>query len=208
MMTRRSTLFSLAAAGVLALAVACSSTSGPDQPGVKAADSLHILVLQPNHPPLFSDTVSFMAFKGQGTEQKIYFADEDGMQGEEYLDFKLNDQSLLAYPDGTPFNAGDSVRITIRVINPDSIYFQFEPAGLTFDPNHPAKLNIHYGETGGDFDDDHMVTQADSVIAHILAIWRQPEPSDSFSRLQSVRFEDQEEIEASLTGFSRYAIAY
>lgn len=208
-MTRRSKLFSFAAAGVVALALACSSTTDPtQQPPVQAADSLHILTLQPGHPALYSDSTTFVAIKGQGTEQTIFFADEDGHPGEEYLVFELNDQSLLTYPDGTPFNNGDSVRITIHVLNPDSIYFQFDPAGLTFDPGHPAKLTIHYAETGGDFDGDHHVGVRDSLIAPNLSIWRQPEPSDSFTKLQSVRSEEAEEIEAKLLGFSRYAIAY
>ncbi len=207
-MTRRLPLFTIAAAGAVALALACSSTSGPDQPVVVPPAGLNILRLQPSHPPLYNDSVSFMAVQGQGTEQKIYFADNGGGPGEEYLTFKLNGQSLLAYPDGTPFGAGDSVRITIRVINPDSIYFQFDPAGLTFDPAHPAQLTIKYAETGGDFNEDGHVNAGDTLIAHSLAIWRQPEPADSFTRLQSVRIEDQEEIEANLLGFSRYAIAY
>ena len=207
-MTRRLPLFTIAAAGVVALALACSSTSGPDQPSVVPPAGLTILRLQPSHPPLYSDTVSFMAVQGQATVQKIYFADEDGGQGEEYLRFRLDSLSLLAYPDGTPFGPGDSVRITLRVINPDSIYFQFDPAGLTFDPAHPARLTIKYGETGGDFNEDGHVNAGDTVIANTLAIWRQPEPADSFTRLQSVRVEDQEEIQANLLGFSRYAIAY
>jgi hypothetical protein len=208
MMTRRLPLFTIAAAGVVALAVACSNSTAPDQPIVKPPASLHILQLQPSHPPLYADTVSFMAFRGVSTEQTIYFADGGGGPGEEYLVFKLDARSLLAYPDGTPFTTGDSVRITIRVINPDSIYFQFDPAGLKFDPAHPAKLNIKYAETGGDINDDGSVNAEDSTLVHSLAIWRQPEPADSFTQLQSVRFEDQEEIEASLLGFSRYAIAY
>jgi len=207
-MTRRLPLFTIAAAGAVALALACSSTSGPDQPIVVPPTGLTILRLQPSHPPLYSDSISFMAVQGVGTEQTIYFADSHGGQGEEYLTFKLNGQSLLAYPDGTPFGPADSVRITIRVINPDSIYFQFDPAGLTFDPAHPAELTIKYAETGGDFNEDGHVNAADTMIAHTLAIWRQPEVADSFTRLQSVRVEDQEEIEAKLLGFSRYAIAY
>jgi hypothetical protein len=207
MMTRRLPMFSIGASAVVALGVACSSTTSPDQPTV-AADSIHILTLQPTHPPLYSDSITFVATRGQSTEQKLYFADIEGGPGEEYLRFRLDAQSLQAYPDGTPFNTGDTVRITIRVINPDSIYFQFDPAGLKFNPSYPARLTVKYAETGGDFNDDHQVTAADTAIAPKLAIWRQPEPTDSFTKLQSVRIEDAEEIEAKLLGFSRYAIAY
>ena len=207
-MTRRLPLFLLAATGVVVLALACSSTTAPDQPVVKPLASLNILRLQPGHPALYADSVSFMAVRGQSSEQKIYFADIGGGQGEEYLVFKLNAQSLLSYPDGTPFTTGDSVRITIRVINPDSIYFQFDPAGLKFDLAHPAKLTIKYAETGGDINDDGTVNGEDSTLVDSLAIWRQPEPTDSFTQLQSVQFQEADEIEADILGFSRYAIAY
>jgi len=206
-MTRRLPLLILAATVIVALAVACSSSTAPDPPIVKPPAALHILRLQPGHPPLYSDSVSFMAVKGVGTEQKLFFANA-GSPGEEYLRFRLDAQSLLAYPDGTPFKTSDSVRITIRVINPDSIYFQFDPAGLRFDPAHPAKLTIKYAETGGDINDDGNVNGEDSTLVDSLAIWRQPEPTDSFTQLQSVRSVDAEEVEANLLGFSRYAIAY
>jgi hypothetical protein len=208
MMTRRLPLFALAATAVVALGVACTSSTAPDPPIVKPPASLHIVTLQPNHPQLYSDSISFMAIRGQSAEQSIYFADAGGGPGEEYVRFRLDGQSLLAYPDGTPFKAGDSVRITIRVINPDSIYFQFDPAGLKFDPAQPARLTIKYDQTGGDYDGDHQVTAQDSLLADTLAIWRQPNPTDSFTRLQSIRIQDAEEIEADVLGFSRYALAF
>jgi hypothetical protein len=164
--------------------------------------------LPPSHPPLYSDTVSFLATKGQGAEASIYFADEGGGPGEEYLRLKLGGNSLKARPDGTPMVDGDTVRITLRVVDSDSILFQFEPSGLAFSADDPAELKIHYAQCGGDFNDDGHVDNQDNEILGQLAIWRQPLLTDPYTRLSSVRVEDQEEIEAELTGFSRYAIAY
>ena len=48
----------------------------------------------------------------------------------------------------------------------------------------------------------------DSHLETILGIWRQELPGQPFVRLGSVKVEDEEELEAKLTGFSRYAIAY
>ena len=151
---------------------------------------------------------SFMAVKGQGRSTGSTSPMMTAAPARSTSRFKLDGQSLLAYPDGTPFGAGDSVRITIRVVNPDSIYFQFEPAGLTFDPAHPAQLKIEYAETGGDFNEDGTGDarrhRHRAYPGHLAAA----RASDSFTRLQSIRVEEQEEIDASLLGFTRYAIAY
>ena len=56
--------------------------------------------------------------------------------------------------------------------------------------------------------EDGDVDEEDDHIETILGIWRQEQPGDPFVRLGSVKVEDQEELEAKLTGFSRYAIAY
>jgi len=206
MMTRR--LFPLLAAltSLLLIVLACSDNSGPEQ--VRPSADLRVVRLPATHPPLYSDTVSFLATKGQSIQASIYFADDQGQQGDEYLRLRLNSGSLQALPDGTPLVDGDTVRITLRVVSSDSILFQFEPSGLAFSADHPAQLKIRYAQCGGDFNDDGNVNNEDGQILGQLAIWRQPLLIDPYTKLSSVRVEDQEEIEASLIGFSRYAIAY
>lgn len=205
-MTRRTLALLAGATSLLFVALACSDNSGPEQ--IKPPADLRVIRLPQSHPALYSDTVSFLAVAGQGTEAAIFFADEGGGQGDEYLRLKLNGQSLKARPDGTPFADGDTVTITLRVVSSDSILFQFEPSGLAFDSHHPAELKIRYAECHGDFNDDGHVGGDDSQILGQLAIWRQPLLTDPYTRLQSVRVEDEDGIEAELTGFSRYAIAY
>lgn len=205
-MTRRSLALLAGASCILVLALACSDTSGPVQ--TKPSADLTVIRLPQGHPQLYSDTVSFLAVKGQSAEGAIFFADQEGQPEDEYLRLKLNGQSLKALPDGTPMADGDTVRITLRVVNSDSILFQFEPSGLAFNPDHPAELQIHYSRCEGDFNDDGHVNNEDTTILDQLAIWRQPLLSDSYTRLSSVRVEEDSEIEAELTGFSRYAIAY
>ena len=48
----------------------------------------------------------------------------------------------------------------------------------------------------------------DDSLETTLAIWRQEQPGDPFVRLASVLSADLDEVEAELTGFSRYALAY
>ncbi|MGH7702129.1 MAG: hypothetical protein ACREMO_03495 [Gemmatimonadales bacterium] len=197
------------AALVLALALGCTDSSGPGTPVTRQPANLNILTLRAGHPALFNDTVSFWAKKGQDAEGAIYFQDSQGSQGEEYLRLRIGQQSLLTLPNGQPIAVGDSVLITVRVLDPDSILFQFEPGGLQFDPAHPAALKIEYGEAGDDFDHNGTSGEpSDQLIEHQLAIWRQPLLTDPFTLLLSVKLEGFNEIEAKLTGFSRYAIAY
>jgi hypothetical protein len=196
-----------AALGLVILALACSDSSGPDIP-IKPPADLRVIQLPQTHPALVSDTVSFMAVKGQNAQGSIFFAGGEGGEDDEYVRLTINGNSLLALPDGTPMVAGDSVRITLRVVNSDSILFQFEPSGLAFDPNHPARLKIRYNQCHGDYNDDHHVDQMDTDILGQLAIWRQPLLSDPYTRLGSVRVDEEDGVEANLTGFSRYALAY
>ena len=194
---------------VLALALGCTDSSGPGTPVTRQPANLNILTLRTGHPAMFNDTVSFWAKKGQDAEGAIYFQDSHGGQGEEYLRLRIGQQSLLALPNGLPIAMGDSVLITVRVVHSDSILFQLEPGGLAFSPSDPAELKIEYGEAGDDL--DHNGTSGDSrdiQIEHQLAIWRQPLLIDDFIMLQGVKLEDFNEIEAKLSGFSRYAIAY
>jgi hypothetical protein len=205
-MTRRWFALLAGASCILLVAQACSDTSAPEQ--IKPPTELQIIRLPQGHPRLYSDTVSFLAVKGQGAEGAIFFEDQEGQPEDEYLRLKLDGQSLKARPDGTPMVDGDTVRITLRVVDSDSILFQFEPSGLAFDPDHPAELQIHYSRCEGDFNDDGHVNDEDTTILDQLAIWRQPLLTDPYTRLVSVRVDEDSEMKAELTGFSRYAIAY
>ena len=195
----------------LVLAVGCSSddTPSPDSPGSERPPAeLTVARLSPDAPPLESSTVSFWAVKGEQAEQKLYFLDDQGQRGEEYLSLKLDDESLLSRPDGSAIAEGDSVLITITVEDPALLLFELQPSGLKFSPADPAELKIRYAHADDDLNEDGTVDGEDDHIESILGIWRQELPGDPFIRLGSVKVEGQEELEAELTGFSRYAIAY
>jgi hypothetical protein len=116
--------------------------------------------------------------------------------------------ALLSYPDGTDFVEGDSVLITVRVVDPTRLLFEFEPSGLTFSPDEPAELKIHYNHADDDLDEDGDVDLEDETLELDLAVWRQETDGDPFVRLGSLLSIDLEEIDAELSGFSRYALAY
>jgi hypothetical protein len=198
----------LAMAGV-ALALACSSDgTDPDEPGTeRPPEALNLVRLRPEAPPLEDESVSFWAFRGESVETKLYFLAPGGGRGDEYLSLKLEDETLDRYPDGTPFADGDSVLVTITVVDPTLVLFELEPTGLQFSAVKPALLKINYAEADDDFDDDGDEDDDDSEIELRLGIWRQENPGDPFVRLGTLQGDD-DDLEANLTGFSRYAIAY
>ena len=195
----------------MALAIGCSSdpTSSPNDPGSeRPPDGLTVARLATTALPLEESTVSFWAVKGRSVEQKLYFLDSQGQRGEEYLALKLEDESLSQRPDGSAIAEGDSVLITITVEDPALLLFSLQPTGLKFSASKPAELRIRYDQADDDLNEDGDVDGEDDSLESILGIWRQELPGDPFVRLGSVKVEGQEELEAELQGFSRYAIAY
>jgi hypothetical protein len=204
----RSPSFSLIFLALLAGLGACSDTTNPGDTN-KPPAQLTVVRLAPSSAPLFNSPDSFYAVKGEDRELRIDFQDPaTGGAGEEFLRLRVRPGSLLSRPDGTPFATGDSVLITVRVVDPTQILFEMEPSGLTFDPAEPAELKIHYDHADHDFNDDGTIDVFDARLKSQLAIWKQEVPTDPFVRLGSVNVEESEEINADILGFTRYAIAY
>lgn len=208
-MSRVRVPYSWLAAGAIALAIACSSdTVDPDEPGTeRPSDQLNLVRLRPGAPPLEADSISFWAFRGESVEAKLYFLAPGGGRGGEYMSLKLEDESLARYPDGTTFAEGDSVLITIKVVDPALVLFELAPTGLTFSAADPAELKIKVTECTDDLDEDGDEDEDDDDIEVRLGIWRQELPGDPFVRLGTLRGDD-DDLETDLSGFSRYAIAY
>ncbi len=199
----------LAVALLLAVGACSDDGPSPDDPGSqRPEDELRLLRLAAGAPLLEEDSISFWAFRGESVEQKLYFLAPGGGRGDEYLSLKLEDETLRARPDGTPFAEGDSVLITIKAVDPTQVLFELEPTGLQFSSSHPAELKIRYAEADPDLNDDGEDDEEDDAVELRIGIWRQEQPGDPFVRLGTARVEELKELEAELTGFSRYAIAY
>jgi hypothetical protein len=176
----------------------------------RAPTDLDILQLD-STPVLVSDSVSFWAVRGEDRSAEIFFADSLGQPAERLLRFEVNDNSLDKYPDGSKFRSDDSVYITIKITDPATLAFDFEPSGLRFKKDHPAKLTVAYGRAGNqpapsmsrphhDHDDDGEENG--------LGIWMQEQANGDFVRLKSRVNAILEEVTGDVPGFSRYAIAY
>jgi hypothetical protein len=194
-------------AALLGIVGSCSDGNAPND-GTKPPSELNVIHVAPTSTPLFNPSDSFYAKRGEDREVRIFFQDETGHQGEEYLRLRVNAQSLRALPDGTPILEGDSVLIHVNVVDPTEMLFELTPSGLQFNPLEPAELKIHYDHANGDLNNDGSVDGEDDSLESTLSIWRQEQLGDPFVRLTSVLSVEIDEAVADLTGFSRYALAY
>jgi len=195
----------------MALGLACSDSTSSDGGGTKPPSQLNFITLPATAPALCETSISFWAFQGVSVDTALQFPEAGYtclQSREDFLRLKLAQTSLWKHPDGRLFPPGDSVLITMTWVGNDSILFHLEPTGLLFDPAHPADLKIDYSETGGDLDSDGDLDANDDAIESRIDIWRQPTLADDYMRVGVAKFENTDEIEAKLNGFSRYAIAY
>jgi hypothetical protein len=199
---------------LIPLAAACgdgaSTPPGPTPPDSTAPqDSLHFLVAGPTAPPLADRVVSFWAVKGERRELRLMYRPAPGMvDSVEFARLRVDDRSLVNRPDGSPMADGDSILITITMVDTLNLIADFQPAGLVFSSRRPARLWLKYGEADPDLDRDGVVTAADSLLIQQLTIWRQENPGDPWSQLPSTVNLVELEVEADIPGFTRYAVSY
>jgi len=193
-------ILSLLCAG--ALASCDGSPSGPSQLPeselvfVRAADGA---------PPLATRQVQVWAKSGEGRRIEIPYARVGEYGGDKCLEFTIPGDGLLTRPDGTPFVRGDSVLITIRVVDPNTFNFEFSPSGLRFNAKHPAELRISYKWADPDLNGDGSVDDDDGRLG--FDIWKQETPASRWEKIGTSRDSDVEELRANVTGFTKYAMA-
>lgn len=160
-------------------------------------------------PPLVTESVSFWAVRGETREAEIRYQPRPGARtGNRLVRLKVDKRSLVNEPDGTPIAPGDSLLITITVVDADNMIVKLDPAGLVFAPNREAQLTLWYLEADHDFNEDGAIDQADAALEAGFAIWRQESPADPWQALVSTRQLQQDEVETEIPGFTRYAVAY
>lgn len=187
----------------------CSGSGDPTTaPETRTADQLNIVWLGEGHPGFYATSVSFWAREGQDTEGSLYFKDDNGQRGEEYARLLIREGSLKAYPDGRPFGAQDSVLVTMRVADDTKIIIELLPSGLQFNAGNPAVLRLEYDHDDPDLNHDGQVNGTDQALQSQLAAWVQEALNLPFVKAASINSESIQEIEATLLGFSRLAVAY
>jgi len=186
--------------------LACGDSTGPA--GVPDSQ-LHIVVQDPLAPPLYAQQDTFWAHVGQGRELRMYYQGATPTQtGDEFLRFEVPGSGLLRKPDGSLFQPTDSILITITVVDPAKFLFQFEPTGLVFNPDQPARLKALYVHANHDFNGDGVVDARDTAIESVLDLWKRESPTAPWSKIGAVNFEALDELDANIFSFTSYAIAW
>lgn len=214
-MQRRNRIWSaLIASAALAIATGCSDNAAPDpsmpsNPGDTRLSADLGIVRRSSTIAGFVDTVvTFWAVRGRDREGRIFFRSADGGVGEEFARLKIGSATLTARPDGTPVAQGDSVLITMRVVDPALLLVEFQPSGLQFNPQEPAELEMRYSEADDDLNSDGHHDGEDEALISSLGIWRQESPGLPFVRLTSTLLTSTTSCDSKITGFTRYALAY
>lgn len=178
-----------------------------DQAGTVDDRTLEVVRVAVDAPPLADTVVSFWAVRGASREVEIRYLPNGIYPGGKCLRFRVPSNALLQAPDGRRYAEGDSVRISIRVIDPNRFLFEFAPAGLKFSASDPASLEVRYRWADRDYNGDGVLDARDAQREDLLAVWKQELPGTPWRRLNSVRDKDAEEVHVELTGFTRYAVA-
>src|SRR5262245_16021610 len=194
---------------VLLFAVAASCTDSTAPAGQqKTTDDLHFIRFAPNAPQIRDTVLSFYAKLGENREIRLRYAAAPGAESEDFLRFEVPDNALDRRPDGTPFALGDSIRITVRLTSLTAMVFDFQPSGLRFRADHPARLRVEFAHADGDVNGDGVHDATDVQLLATAGIWKQETPGDPWVRLSDILHLELDEVEADIVGFTGYAFAY
>jgi hypothetical protein len=193
---------------VVLLLAACSA-SDSTAPEERSSSDLQLLTVAANAPALAVTSTSFYAVRGKGAGVDLWYRARAGQHDStKFMEFRLNGNSLDKRPDGSTIANGDSVRITVTVVDPVHLIVEFQPSGLRFAANDPARLKMFFSEVGDDLDHNGRVDGDDDNVSQKLSIWRQEAIGQPWVKVASAVVKSSKEVDADLSGFTGYALAY
>jgi len=158
-------------------------------------------------PPLETLHVQFWARAGDTKHVEIRYKGTDSYSGDKCVEFNIPGDGLYRLPSGQRIAKGDSVQITLDVVDAEHFDFRFSPSGLQFDPAHPAELRVSYKWAADDANGDGVVDARDQALLRSMAIWGREAPGTQWQRLSTDRDGNVQELRARIPGFSQYAMA-
>jgi hypothetical protein len=198
----------------LALVAACSDQVGPSSaaPALNAQrvpqGSIPILQQSATAPALASYRVAFWAYVGQSSLVTVRYQPSAGqVVGDPFLRFEIPRNGLVAGASGMPLRRGDSVAISVT-IDPGTFLVDFQPSGVMFSPNAPARLALWYGNANLDLNGNGVLDGNDRTLMEQLAIWYQLSPSASWFKQLSKNDPAQTLVGTELYHFSEYAVSW
>ena len=219
MLIRRA--FSLLSVSNLAIALVVSGCGfdGPTDPGALSPTSArashgtysspHFLTADPVAPSMANPVIAFWAHKGLDTRVNMYYHALPGHNDSTtFMQFRVRDKSLESRPDGSSFATGDSVLITVTLVDPAQLKLDFQPSGLRFSAHDQAELRLNFSQTLHDLNGDGVVDHKDVEIQRTFRIWRKESVLDPWLPLSSIVLNGSMTIDAKLDGFTGYAAAY
>ncbi|MFN0098776.1 MAG: hypothetical protein ACKVS7_08890 [Gemmatimonadaceae bacterium] len=199
---------------IVSVVASCSeSPVEPEAPLTPTPNDTSLLVNSlapaPGAPAIANPVVSFYAVAGQSREVFMYYRSRPGRTDSTvFIRFKVSDGALLTRPNGTPFVNGDSILITMTLVDPARFIVRFSPSGLRFDPSDPAELEYNFLEADDDLDEDGEITATDSTYRAMLAIWKRENSTAPWIKQASILAGDLDEIEVDVISFTDYIIAW
>lgn len=190
--------------------VACSSSSAPKASAVKSSAQIHVTLESGTAKPLLAKQASFWPKVGVDRAVRLFYQGATAVDtGQLLLEFEVPPDGLYKRPDGTAFQPGDSILITVTVVDTTRFLFDFQPAGLQFNPANPARLKVEFANANHDFNSDGVIDARDFAIeADSLGVWRRDPPDTLWYRQYAIKFGLPEEFDTDVLGFSQYAVAW
>jgi hypothetical protein len=186
--------------------VGCDSTTEPESG--RSESELRFVTFAPDLAAMVETAGSVWAVKGEDRRLSLhYLAGSSGQGSDEFMRFDIPGDALLRRPDGTPFQVGDSILITVELPADGRLLFRFQPSGLRFDPERPARLRVDYRRLNGDLDGDGKRTAADDRLERDMRIWKQERPGERWFPIGTVKDLDERELRGTITDFTGFAIA-
>jgi hypothetical protein len=217
---RRLLLVLAATAAAATLAACAADTTAPrlraaaglpvarDQHGGESDTTL--LTAAANAPSIANPVITFTATKGRDTLVKMYYhATKPGAHDSTvFAVFKVPSKALAFRPDGTPILDGQSVTITMTLVDSVHGIIDFQPSGLRFSTKNPAVLRLSFADDDQDLNGDGVVNALDTAITHTFYIGAKETPDSPWTRVPSSVLEEAGEVEGTIFGFTGYAILF
>jgi hypothetical protein len=187
----------------LALAIGVTACGDGATAPTRSDAQLNFLRPRVGAPLLANPTVDFYAYYDRPSQARVFYHALPGVGDSVTLvDFTVPAQSLLRRPDGSSVGPGDSVLVTISVVDPVRMIVRFEPSGLQFSPRKPARLRLALGMA------DLDLTGVDASLRSQLHIWRQERTGEPWTQLPSTVDMARGDVAADIPGFTHYVVAY